>query len=284
MQDEADRILVECISSGGPAAWKAFVDACSETLFRVVRLFADTYDDRMDLYLFVCAKLKEDDLRRLRAFRFRPEAPCRFATWLSVVVRNLAIDQIRSRDGRVRPFRNIARLQGIDRWVFEYHVRDGIGLSELARRLEHEHGVRFDESALAEAAGRVRRQLSPSQHWRLLARLAERRGALPIDPVSGVADPRGDPEVDLRRSEAGRALRGAIDAVAPRQRLALALRYRDGMSASEVAEILRVDPAEADRVTREGVERLRSALERSGYGATDFEPATLGGLWPEEAA
>ncbi len=294
MQDQADKALVDRISSGGPAAWEAFLEACSETLFRVVRLFADGYDDRMDLFLFVCDKLKEGDLRRLKAFRFRSEAPCRFSTWLSVVARNLAIDHQRAREGRFRPFRNVALLNGVDKWVFDHHLRDGIALSDLARRLEREHGVRLDESALAESAGRLRSQLSPSQRWRLLARLAEKRGALPLDPVSGVAtrsggpvavpDGRGDPELDLRRREADLALRGAIGAVSPRQRLALALRYRDGMEASEVAGILRLDPIEADRLTREGLEQVRESLERSGFGAPDFEASLLETPWPEEAA
>ena len=294
MQDQADRALAERISAGGPAAWEAFVAACSETLFRVVRLFADGYDDRMDVYLFVCAKLKEDDMRRLRAYRFRPDAPCRFSTWLSVVARNLAIDYLRTQEGRFRPFRNVARLTGIDRWVFDYHLRDGMPLCEVARRLEREHGVRLDDGVLAEAAGRLRRQLSPSQRWRLLARLAEKRGELPLDPVSGLAsrsdgpvplpDVRDDPERELRHREADRALRGAIDTVSPRHRLALALRYRDGLTAAEVASVLRLEPDDADRLTREGLARVREHLERSGFGAPDFEPSSLGTLWPEEAA
>lgn len=294
MQEQADRTLAERISAGGPAAWEAFVGACSETLFRVVRLFADGYDDRMDVYLFVCAKLKEDDMRRLRAYRFRPDAPCRFSTWLSVVARNLAIDYLRTREGRFRPFRNVERLSGIERWVFDYHLRDGMQLSEVSRRLEREHGVHLDEGALAEAAGRVRRRLSPSQRWRLLARLAEKRGELPLDPVSGLAtrsdgavplpDRRDDPEREMRRREADRALRGAIETVPTRHRLALALRYRDGLTASEAAVVLSLEPDDVDRLTREGLARVRESLERSGFGAPDFEPSSLETLWPEEAA
>jgi RNA polymerase sigma factor (sigma-70 family) len=294
MQDQADRALLDRISAGGAAGWNAFVEACSDTVFGVVRLFADGYDDRMDLYLFVCSKLKENDLRRLRAFSFRAEAPCRFSTWLSVVVRNLAIDHLRSREGRFRAFRSVASLDGIDRWVFDYHLKDGLELSEVVRRLEHDHGVRVDEDALAESAGRLRRQLSASQRWRLLVRLSEKRRALPVDPVSGVAiragepiplaDGRGDPERDLRRLEADRALRDAIDAVSPRHRLALALRFRDGLNAIEVAEVLHLDPAGADRLTREGLDRVRESLERSGFRAPDFEASSLGLLWPEEAA
>jgi len=80
MPESDDRALLDALAAGGPVAWQAFLDACSETVFRVVSLFADTYDDRMDLFLFVCTKLHDDDLRRLRSFRFHTESPCRLST------------------------------------------------------------------------------------------------------------------------------------------------------------------------------------------------------------
>lgn len=43
MPESDDRALIEALAAGGPVGWKAFLDACSETVFRVVSLFADTY-------------------------------------------------------------------------------------------------------------------------------------------------------------------------------------------------------------------------------------------------
>jgi RNA polymerase sigma factor (sigma-70 family) len=282
MPESDDRTLLETLAAGGPVAWQTFLEICSETIFRVVSLFADTYDDRMDLFLFVCTKLHDDGMRRLRSFRFRPEAPCRFSTWLAVVVKNLAVDHLRAREGRFRPFRRVDAMEEVDRLVFDYHLRDGKSLEEVRHLLETRHGIGVGDVELAGRAARVEATLSANQRWRLMARLSERRDHLPLDPVSGAAGPeesipladaRGDPEHALRSLEADRALRSAMEAIPPRERLALTLRYRDGMSARQSAVVLDVTPAEAERLAREGVRKVRESLGRAGMTPPDFENA-----------
>ena len=278
MPDSDDRALLDAIAPGGPAAWQAFLDSCSATVFRVVRLFADTYDERMDLFLFVCSRLHADDMRRLRSFRYRPDAPCRFSTWLTVVVKNLAVDHMRAQQGRDRPFRNVEAMDETDRLVFDYHLRDGRPLAEVRQILGTRHGIGVGDADLAGRAARVEAALSASQRWRLMARLAERREHLPLDPVSGAAvtvaheaipltDAGENPEQALRRREETRVLRTALQALPPRERLAVTLRHRDGLSAREVAAVLKVTPEEAERLAGGGLQCLGAQL-----GA--FTPAT----------
>src|SRR2546428_9574498 len=131
MHDREESEVLERIGRGGPDAWETFLVSFSDVIFRVARLFADTYDERMDIYLFTCARLKVDGMRRLRSFHYRPEAPCRFSTWLSVVVKNIAVDFIRSREGRFRPFRDVETMEEADRLVFQYYLRDGRALEEV---------------------------------------------------------------------------------------------------------------------------------------------------------
>ena len=83
----------------------------------------------------------------------------------------------------------------------------------------------------------------------------------------------GDPERALRSREAGRALRSAMEAIPPRERLAVTLRYRDGMNARQAAMVLNVTPAEAERLAREGVRKVRESLGRAGMAQLDFEGA-----------
>ena len=282
MQERDDRALVDALAAGGPVAWQAFLDACSPVVFRVVCLFADTYDDRMDLFLFVCTRLHDNDMRRLRSFRFHEESPCRFATWLAVVVKNLAVDYLRAREGRFRPFRAVDAMEEIDRLVFDYHLRDGKPLEEVRHLLAARHGLRVSEADLAGRASRVEAALSANQRWRLTARLSARREHLPVDPVSGTAglepaealllsDGRGDPERRIRSREAAGALRSAMESIPPRERLAVALRYRDGMTVRQVAQVLQTTPAEAERLARDGVRKIRESLGRAGMVPLDFE-------------
>jgi RNA polymerase sigma factor (sigma-70 family) len=294
MEEAAERSLVERISAEGSAAWPEFVEACTPTILRVIGLFARTYDDRMDLFLFVCSKLRENDMKRLRSFRYREEAPCRFTTWLTVVVRNLALDHDRARRGRIRPFRNVESLAGAERAVFEYHFCDGLSLEVVRHRLRQEQGAEIDETELAGIAGRLRRRLSPSQRWRLLARLAKRRGHVAFDPTgedrtgrfpAPVTDDGGGPEQVLRRREASDALQRALESIGPQVRLTLVLRYRDGYTTRQAAAMLGVRPREVERLAREGLDQIRMALNESGFERPDFANLPAGAcgdnLWKE---
>lgn len=284
MVDETEREI--------PSTWETFLPKHAEVIFRVVRLFADSYDERMDLFLFVCDRLRENDMRRLRAFRFRPEAPCRFSTYLAVVVRNLSLDFLRARDGRYRPFQAIAGLDSADQHLFEYHLHDGRPLEESRGLLRDRHGIRLSSQEAAERAGRLSARLSASQRWRILSRLYERRDAVPLDAAvdgaSGepsraagppIADDRADPEAWLQSAEAGQVFREALGAIPARQRLALVLRYRDGLAAREVAGTLGVQAPEAERLLKEGLRILRERLRRSRVGRTELESSELPALW-----
>ena len=297
MQEAAEQALVEKISAEGSAAWPDFVEACTPTLLRAVGLFAKSYDERMDLFLFVCSKLRENDMKRLRSFRYREESPCRFTTWLIVVVRNLALDHDRARKGRFRPFRNVESLVGVDRAVFDYHFRDGLPLEVVRQRLRQEQGIETNDTDLAEVAGRLQRLLSPSQRWRLLARLAEHRHHVALDPTGEdgtgrfwvpKSDDEEGPERVLRMREATDALQRALESVRPRARLALVLRYRDGHTTRQTAKILGASTAEVERLAREGLRQMRDTLSQSGFGPPDFTVVPAGAygdnLWKEVTA
>ena len=280
-----------------PATWEQFLSEYADVVFRVVRLFADTYDERMDMFLFICDHLSTDDMRRIRSFRFRPEAPCRFSTWLAVVARNLALDALRSREGRFRPFRSVDSLDEPDRLLFEYHMRDGRPLEEARSLMRDRHAIRLTSREAETRAARVEGLLSPGQRWRLLSRLAHRRRPLSIDPIADVAvgssraddgDPvtiplrgsAGDPETPLRNDEATRIFDEAFQAIPDRQRLAMTLRYRDGLSAREVGQTMKLDTAEADRLAREGIHLMRERLEKMNVDHADLETSGLVSLWP----
>lgn len=59
-------------------------------------------EEARDAFAEICDRLSEDDLARLRRFHSAPANRAKFSTWLVVVVRNLAIDCRRAREGRPR--------------------------------------------------------------------------------------------------------------------------------------------------------------------------------------
>jgi RNA polymerase sigma factor (sigma-70 family) len=80
--------------------WSSFVAQYTRLLLRTAREFGGDYDGRMDRYQYVLDMLREDDFRRLRAFR--PVSGSSMAPWLVVVARRLCLDHERSRSGRPR--------------------------------------------------------------------------------------------------------------------------------------------------------------------------------------
>ncbi len=272
----------------GDLTWDAFLDEHAATILAAIRPFARTYDERMDLFLFVCAALRSDGMRRVRRYRYRPEAPCRFSTYLAVVVRNLVLDHERARRGRYRAFSSMARLDAIDRRIVAYRFRDGRPLDEVRERLERRHGVRLEPQELAERVARVERSLSPSQRWRLLSRWTWRQPTIPIDCVSVVAEQTSrtfalaasgrDPERSLEERQAERAFARAVAGLAPRQQLVLAVRFRDGLDVGTAAKAIGVSGAEIERTTRDALAAIRSALGEARITRDDLEGA-FGAGW-----
>ena len=84
------------------AAWDDFITRYRPLVFASIQHYARDYDDIMDVFARVCQALREDDMRRLRAYLDQPKHTARFTTWLVAVVRNITIDWFRSRDGRRR--------------------------------------------------------------------------------------------------------------------------------------------------------------------------------------
>src|SRR6266576_1790416 len=88
------------LESGKPdAAWDLFLDRYQRLIFAAIRHYAQDHDDVMDVFARVCEALREDDLRRLRAFAAQQDHRARFSTWLVTVVRHLTVDWFRHRDG-----------------------------------------------------------------------------------------------------------------------------------------------------------------------------------------
>lgn len=291
-EEPREEEILARVREEGAAAWEEFLEGFAQVLFRVASLFADGYDERMDFFLHICDRLREDDMKRVRAFQRRAEAPCRFSTYLTVVAKNLAVDFLRAKEGRYRPFRRVASMEETDRLLFEYHLRDGHTLEESRGFLQGRHGIRLSLEEASRRAAAVAAALSANQRWKVLARLAARRQALPIDPVEDAAmrDPQhpvplrgagGDPEGPLRQQEARKILQEALESVDSRQRLALVLRFRDSLSQEEVARTLAVTPAQAEALIREAVTRVRLRLAEAGVDRKDIDLGGWTSFWPE---
>lgn len=98
---ELSRLLDAADSAAQESAWETFVGAHSRLFLHVARSLERDHDAAMDAYAYVLEQLRQDDLRRLRAYA--ADGRSKFTTWLVVVIRRLCLDHRRQRYGRADP-------------------------------------------------------------------------------------------------------------------------------------------------------------------------------------
>jgi len=95
---------------------------------------------------------------------------------------------------------------------------------------------------------------------RLRADAKWRSSKAPLDTVESVPTTLADPEESTLTSESQRVVRGALAVLTPQQRRAIELAYFDGMSQSEIAEVLGQPLGTVKTRIRTGMLALRDAL------------------------
>lgn len=109
----------------------------------------------------------------------------------------------------------------------------------------------------------------PLRNWitRIAANVAmnrrrgeDRRPTAPLEHEDVFLRDEPDPETTLRDREAHDELHRTLATLQPRQRLAVVLRYYEGMSAREIADVLECSEGTARNTLFRGMQRLRATL------------------------
>ena len=250
------------LEQGRPdAAWDLFLDRYRRLLFAAIRHYAQDYDDVMDVFARVCEALRENDLRRLRAYISQKDHSARFSTWLVTVVRNLTVDWFRHRDGRRRLSVVAEALPPLRRRIFEHVFLDQcshIEAYELIRARE------APALSFKEFLGELRAVYGAVRDGRRGRVVRDLGGPPPIEDRATTSDP---PDVADTRALLERVL-GTLDA---QDRAAVELYVVEELPAVDVARALGLPNAKAvhNRVYRALV-ALRAHLARIGVARGDL--------------
>ena len=247
-------------------AWSLFVDRHRQLLFAVTRRYATDHDDVMDLFEHVCEQLRANDMARVRRYEERQDGRASFTTWLVVVVRHLAIDWIRARDGRPRP-QIPGELNAIGRRIYQRLFIEGMSHRETMER------------ELAESNGRLHIG-AYLQELRVVHRVAFASGSKQLQrlrassPVGSIASEQLASDVfadDVFASEAHRILGEALQSLDADVRLAVQLFVIDGVGAAEIAATVGWPSAKTvyNRVYR-ALTVIRQSLADRGIGEGDL--------------
>lgn len=156
--------ILQCLNAGQlDAGWAAFLETYSAALHNIIRQFEADSSNAEDCFQFVCAKLSDDEFRRLKAFN--PNGPAKFRTWLITVTANLCKDWRRSIYGRKRPPESIRQLPEFDQLVFDCFYRHGMTHHECLHVLK-DRFTRLSLDPISDANARLHLALSSKQCWR----------------------------------------------------------------------------------------------------------------------
>jgi DNA-directed RNA polymerase specialized sigma24 family protein len=234
-------------------AWDTFVGRYRRLLFATIRQRAVDHDDVMDIFAYVCEALREDDYRRLRAWKPDAVVRARFSTWLVTVVQRLMIDWFRRRDGRRRAPAFVDGMNPRHRAIFE------LVFIERMSHLEA-YGIICARNPPGPSYNQFLEFLRETYRTAAKGRFA----ALGTAPqVPDVPEPAPAAEISERVEWLDRALRS----IPPVDRVALELTVVENLPAGDIARILGLPNAKAvyNRVYRAQA-ALRAWFAAAGIG------------------
>lgn len=253
--------MSELDSGRAQAAWDAFIERYRRLIFASIRHYAADHDDVMDIFACVCEALRRDDLRRLRAYRAQGEHRARFSTWLVTVVRHLAVDWFRARDGRRRVTSLADALPPLERRIFELVFVDGYSHVEAFERLRAGSATDLTFRAYQAALRSVYGTMTTQPRGLMLPGHA-RRPADQFDDREVVPDDVIDRSAILERAFAD---------LKPEDRLAVELYVIEELPAADVARVLGLAGAKSvyNKVYR-ALDSLRARLRALGLERNDL--------------
>lgn len=242
------------------AAWDQFVSRYRRLVFAVIRHYVQDYDDVMDVFTRVCEALREDDLRRLRAYHMQSEHTARFSTWLVVVVRNLTIDWIRKREGRRRLPAVAERLPPRQRSIFEHVFLDGCSHVEAFETIRAREANDMTFKEFLRELNSMYRTVREGRRGTLLRELH------PMRPLEAPPDAASAVEATERQ----KFLEQALASLGHQDRVAVELYVVEELSAGDVARIVGLPNAKAvyNRVYR-ALAALKAHLAQAGIDSAD---------------
>lgn len=263
MSGLTDRELRERLITDVEAGWRAFIDQHSPRLLQLIdQCGVRDRDDAMDLYVHVCERLAADDCARLRK---HDPAKGALAAWLSIVVRRMLVDWVRSNQGRRRLFGSIRALPVVDQRVFELFYWRRHSPSEIADLVPGTSGRGIGLAAVFASLERIERALTERQRTDLVTMTARAGATIALEdeegePVVRAASEAPDPEAALLMAQRDQALAAALQTLPVEDRVIVSMRFMDGLTLPEIRRALHLGALLPERVTAI-MAALRGALE-----------------------
>lgn len=265
----ADGELRSLLAEDPARGWRIFIDHYTPLLLALIeRAGIRDREEAMEIYVLACERLAADDCARLR--RHDPGRGA-LGAWLSVLVRNVVVDWVRSRAGRRRLFKSIKGLPPLEQRVFELFYWEHLSPAEMVEMLADAGAPSLVE--VLGALDRVQAALTQRQRADLLAMSA--RGAKPVsldapaDETDGpldFVDPSANPEEQAQVGEITDIIDRALAALPPVEAAILRLKYMEGLTLQQIRKAVHLDQLTEANVG-EMLQRFQVMLAGLGAGS-----------------
>ncbi len=262
-----DAELISLFHTDPDRAWEIFIHKYADLIFGCLQRQGFDYDRAMDRFVYVCEKLSEKDFRRLKSVRYAGSHGD-LTPWLLQVVRNLSINWAQSEEGRKRLLKPITKLPARDQRIFELYFWKGMTPSFICEQLQIETNTKINPVEVFDSLERIFALLSRKKLWRLMSNLARARGEVSLDEISEETslafqpvDERATAEEELIEKETQERVNRAMEQLSARQRLALQLRYEEGLAVGDIARIINITEKEILRMLGAALKELKRLLK-----------------------
>jgi RNA polymerase sigma factor (sigma-70 family) len=258
--------------------WRTFIDQYTPTLLALIeRAGIRDRDEAMELYVWACERLAADNCARLR--RHDPGKGS-LEAWLSVLMRNVVVDWVRSRAGRRRLFKSIKHLAALDRRVFELYYWEHQTTAEMVGTLAQEFGAPSLGDVM-DAVERVQKALTERQRIELLAMTVRTSTPVSLDasddqderPIDA-PDPRADTERDAQARQVNQMLEETLREIPPEEAAIVRLKFVEGLSLKQIRDMLHLSELTDERM-RGILDVIKSRLAVRRVGALDADVSGL---------
>jgi len=252
-----EKILSDLFKDGAAKekAWSKFLRLYSNLILKVIWVYARDYDEAMNKYLFVCSKLIEDDFKILRKYDdSKLKKKPTFVSWLSVVVRNLSIDEYRTKNKRLRVPEAIKLLGAEDVRVFKAFYFEHLTPYEISMKLKLQISEVNSSLERIENAGNSRMRFSRYSK----VKKEKYNDELLINGNNSFYD-------ELLRSETKEKLNKLLLNLSEMHRVVLKLKYFAGLSAKEISNSLNIPQRKVYSIIEANLKNLKKKIFSEGW-------------------
>ena len=239
-------------SERSETAWEEFLRRYSRLILKVCWKYEKDYDKVMQRYVYACERLIDNDFHLLKKYNtdFMDRTP-KFSNWLIAVVRNICVDYYRKLNGRKRYPAAVAQLSDEDKMFFKLYYWKGLSLTEIGETMN------LSSLSSGENAGEKLERINSH-----LLRTPKRENDVEFvafdDEIYYTA---GDNETDNYDDK----INEWISKLSPVEKIAVRLRFWDGLTAREISEVLQIKPYnKVYSILNTALRILRSKSENDG--------------------